>query len=176
MSSKIAVGQAKNRSAVDFSQRTDAIALALEMPLRALPMKIGVSDRMFWGYRSGKYPVKKKGWEKLRNCEIAVGLAAPDPEIKAIPNTAAQPATANAAIAMRDVIQKTLGDLLKRSGDDLHQLSLILARLTQPTQSSLSTMSEEDRRWAERKYAELKARAAAEAGAAQLSKERRQAS
>ena len=37
-----------------------------------MPEKIGISSRMFYGYRSGAYPITAKAWRKL--CELEKSL------------------------------------------------------------------------------------------------------
>ncbi|MBK1884119.1 hypothetical protein JIN85_16990 [Luteolibacter pohnpeiensis] len=61
--------QPENRTFSHFSQRTDSLALALGCNLEDLPEKLGISRRMFFGYRSGQYPISKKAWEKLSKAE-----------------------------------------------------------------------------------------------------------
>lgn len=58
-----------------FSQRTEVLSERLGCLLRDLPPKIGISDRMFYGYRSGSYPISSKAWRKLSAAERAAGLA-----------------------------------------------------------------------------------------------------
>lgn len=67
--------QEKNRSSSQFSQRTERLADVLKVQLGELPDRIGVSPRMFYGYRSGKYDVSDKAWRKLDQAERAAGIA-----------------------------------------------------------------------------------------------------
>jgi hypothetical protein len=57
------------RSSSHFSQRTEFLATHLGLMLGDLPARIGISERMFYGYRSGKYPLTEKAWRKLEAAE-----------------------------------------------------------------------------------------------------------
>jgi hypothetical protein len=61
--------QQKNRSPSHFSQLTEDLAARLGRQLGDLPPIIGISPRMFYGYRSGKYPITEKAWRKLAAAE-----------------------------------------------------------------------------------------------------------
>ena len=62
--------QQKNRSSSHFSQRTENLASALGVLLKDLPVKIGISERMFYAYRSGGNPISDKAWRKLEQAEV----------------------------------------------------------------------------------------------------------
>ena len=57
------------RSSSHFSQRTEFLANQLGLMLGDVPAKMGISERMFYGYRSGKYPLTDKAWRKLEEAE-----------------------------------------------------------------------------------------------------------
>ena len=63
------------RSASHFSQRTESLAVALGVHLKELPSRLGFSERMLFGYRSGKYPITGKAWRKLEQAEREARLA-----------------------------------------------------------------------------------------------------
>lgn len=69
----------ENRSAAEFSRRLDRLSLKTGMPLRALAPRVNMSGSMLFAYRSGKQPISRKAWDKLRNAEVAAGLAPPEP-------------------------------------------------------------------------------------------------
>jgi hypothetical protein len=62
------------RSYSHFSQRTEILANHLGLMLGDLPALIGVSARMFYGYRTGKYPLTDKAWRKLEAAEETAEL------------------------------------------------------------------------------------------------------
>jgi hypothetical protein len=70
--------QAENWSTGAFLERTDRLARRLQVPLRELPEKIGLSNGTFFAYRSGKSRITKKSWSKLRSAEERAGLAEPE--------------------------------------------------------------------------------------------------
>ena len=70
--------QEKNRISSHFSQRTEILSERLGVLLRDLPSRIGISDRMFYGYRSGSYPISCKAWRKLEAAERAAGIGVPE--------------------------------------------------------------------------------------------------
>lgn len=74
LSPRIAVSQEQNRSAEEFSQRTDHLAQALGVPLNALESFTKISPRMLYAYRGAKNRVTAKAWAKLRSAEIAAGI------------------------------------------------------------------------------------------------------
>jgi transcriptional regulator with XRE-family HTH domain len=53
----------------DFSQRTDALAVALGIPLNDLADVIGISRDMLMGYRTGRHIPSHKALMKLRAAE-----------------------------------------------------------------------------------------------------------
>lgn len=78
LSPKNAVPQDDFRSAAEFSQRVDRLAAHLKIALRRLPQTLGISERMLFAYRKGSHPITAKAWAKLRQAEIAAGLAVAD--------------------------------------------------------------------------------------------------
>lgn len=52
------------------------MAEELNVLLKELPSIIGISERMFYGYRSGKYPITEKAWRKLEASEREAGITA----------------------------------------------------------------------------------------------------
>lgn len=52
-----------------FSERTDTLAQKMGVSLRDLAKLIGMSQAMFFGYRSGKYPISRKALEKIERFE-----------------------------------------------------------------------------------------------------------
>ena len=62
-------------SSLQFLQRTDALAAALNCRILDLPTEIGISERSLFGYRAGKYPVTAKALRKLQAAEERAGLA-----------------------------------------------------------------------------------------------------
>ncbi len=69
--------QTKSESFSEFSVRTEAISLKTGLKLSDLPDYIGVSDSMFFAYRSGKQPISAKAWRKLAAAEVEAGLVEP---------------------------------------------------------------------------------------------------
>jgi transcriptional regulator with XRE-family HTH domain len=68
--------QLENLSAADFSVRTDALAEKLGISLRALCVRLDISQPMLWGYRSGKHRITLKALKKIEALEAeATGLA-----------------------------------------------------------------------------------------------------
>ena len=61
--------QAKNISAESFSQRTDELAQRLGISLRGLCEVAGISQPMFFGYRSGKHVISTKALKKITDLE-----------------------------------------------------------------------------------------------------------
>jgi transcriptional regulator with XRE-family HTH domain len=61
--------QQQNQSNSSFSEQTDRLAEALNLSLRDLADHAGISQAMFFGYRSGAYPVSDKAWRKLKKSE-----------------------------------------------------------------------------------------------------------
>lgn len=57
-----------------FSEKSEKLAAHLGVKLDELPARLGVSKDMFYAYRTGRYPISKKAWRKLREAEIAAGL------------------------------------------------------------------------------------------------------
>jgi hypothetical protein len=53
------------RTSSHFSQRAEKLAEALGCQAGELPDRMGISRRMFFGYKSGKYPITAKAWRKL---------------------------------------------------------------------------------------------------------------
>ena len=62
------------RSNSHFFERTNLLASVFSVNLKELPRKIGISERMFYGYRTAKYPVTAKVWLKLEAAERAAGI------------------------------------------------------------------------------------------------------
>ena len=75
LQSKIAAQQDKNRSSAEYSQRTDRVAAARKVQITDLYTVIDQSQRMIFAYREGEKPISKKAWRKLREAEIAAGIA-----------------------------------------------------------------------------------------------------
>jgi hypothetical protein len=44
--------------------------------LKEIPARMKVSERSFFGYRSGAYPITPKAWRKLAAAEAAAGIGA----------------------------------------------------------------------------------------------------
>lgn len=61
--------QAVNLSAHEFSKRTDYLAGKLGISLRSLCERAGISQPMFFGYRSGKHPITAKALKKIEALE-----------------------------------------------------------------------------------------------------------
>jgi hypothetical protein len=53
-----------------FSQRTDALALKLNLTLKQLAEKTGLSTGSFFGYRKGRVRITNKAWAKLKAAEL----------------------------------------------------------------------------------------------------------
>lgn len=85
--------QENNRSSSHFSQRTEVLAEKRGVLLRDLPAELGFSERMLFGYRSGKYPISSKAWRKLAAAERAAGIH---------PSTEPSPATEREHVRARD--------------------------------------------------------------------------
>lgn len=66
--------QAEIKSFSEFSERTEELAHRIERNLKDLPALLGVSPSMFWGYRTGKYPISAKAWRKLAAAEAKAGI------------------------------------------------------------------------------------------------------
>jgi hypothetical protein len=69
---EIEVVQDKNHSFIDFSERTEALAVALGKNVSELPVFIGISPSMLHSYRSGKLPISAKAWRKLEAAELKI--------------------------------------------------------------------------------------------------------
>ena len=54
----------------------------LGVHLKELPTRLGFSERMLFGYRSGKYPITSKAWRKLEQAERAAGLFPVSAEVR----------------------------------------------------------------------------------------------
>jgi hypothetical protein len=67
----------ENRTSSQYSQRTEALAAKRGVLLGEIPEVLGVSARMFHGYRSGKYPISPKAWRKLEAAEAQMENSAP---------------------------------------------------------------------------------------------------
>lgn len=67
--------QDKFRSKEEFSQRTDALAARLRVPLNKLPGYTGFSERMLYFYRKNPDRISKKAWGKLLTAEMKAGIA-----------------------------------------------------------------------------------------------------
>lgn len=63
--------QHQNKSSSIFLERTDALAAALNVSIRELAERIGISQAMLFAYRSGKNPISEKAWRKLEEAEEA---------------------------------------------------------------------------------------------------------
>lgn len=61
--------QAKYRNASQFSERTDALAKRLGVPLRELGGRIGLSTSIIFAYRNGSQEISDKAWSKLERAE-----------------------------------------------------------------------------------------------------------
>lgn len=110
--------QEENHSSSHFSQRTEDFADYLRVSLRDLPERIGISDRMFYGYRSGAYPVSAKAWRKLRRAELAAGLqdalAAASPRVRDDPADVPPPGRRVSLAARLDRIEALLTAILEQ--------------------------------------------------------------
>lgn len=71
--------QVENRSAADFSQRTNRLAARLGVALRQLPPYLDISERMIFAYREGESPVSEKALRKLAAAEVQAGLRSAAP-------------------------------------------------------------------------------------------------
>lgn len=67
--------QDKFRSKEEFSQRTDALAARLRVPLNKLKPYTGFSERMLYFYRKNPDKISKKAWGKLLAAEMKAGIA-----------------------------------------------------------------------------------------------------
>jgi len=67
--------QAKKQTFLDFSRRTDALAVKLGFRLGDLPAKLGISRASLFSYRTGKSPISNKAWQKLQIAERESGIA-----------------------------------------------------------------------------------------------------
>lgn len=61
--------QVKNRNASQFSERTEALAKRLGVPLRELGPRIGLSTSIIFAYRNGSQEISDKAWSKLERAE-----------------------------------------------------------------------------------------------------------
>jgi hypothetical protein len=68
--------QEKSDKFSEYSERTEALARILGKNVSDLPAKIGVSNSMFYAYRTGKYPISAKAWKKLEAAERSAGIGA----------------------------------------------------------------------------------------------------
>lgn len=50
------------------------LAESLRLKLADLAPRMGISERMLFGYRSGTYPISSKAWRKLESAERAAGI------------------------------------------------------------------------------------------------------
>jgi hypothetical protein len=114
--------QQQNRSSSHFSQRTENLASAMGVLLKDLPVKIGISDRMFYAYRTGGNPISDKAWRKLEQAEAtaeAEGFTlrsfrspeAPDPHPSASPSASSAPPRFDSSSDPE--LLAVLGELLK---------------------------------------------------------------
>ena len=71
--------QAKIGDFLEFSRRVDTLAGLMHVNLSDLPDKLGISQSLFWAYRSGKLPISNKSWKKLFDLEIRSGLQKQQP-------------------------------------------------------------------------------------------------
>lgn len=60
----------------DFLERTDALAKAKGLSLRALAPSMDLSVASLFGYRNGSIPISNKAWKKLERAEAEAGLKA----------------------------------------------------------------------------------------------------
>ena len=67
--------QAQNQIALIFSKRTDRLAEKLDIPLRELGAKIGISNAMLFGYRTGRCEISNKAMQKLIDAEAKAGIS-----------------------------------------------------------------------------------------------------
>jgi hypothetical protein len=77
--------QEKFRSFRNFLSRTDDLAANLGVKMREIPAKMGISERMLYGYRSGKYPVTAKAWAALERAERSAGIMLEPPAAQVPP-------------------------------------------------------------------------------------------
>ena len=66
--------QEQNRSFSQFSLRSDLLSEHYRIPVAQIAGKMDISERMLFGYRTGKYPISKKAWRKLEQAEREAGL------------------------------------------------------------------------------------------------------
>lgn len=64
--------QPENQTFLDFSERTNRLALELSVSLEQLPAKMGISRATFFANRAGKSPISSKTWLKLEALEEQV--------------------------------------------------------------------------------------------------------
>jgi NH3-dependent NAD+ synthetase len=63
-----------NNDFSEFSRRSDTLAGVLKIRVSDLPEKIGISEDMLMGYRTGRYPISAKAWRKLQVAETSAGM------------------------------------------------------------------------------------------------------
>lgn len=66
--------QGENQTFLDFSDRTDALAVRLGCDVQDLPERLGFSRSSLFAYRTGKSRISPKAWAKLEMAERAAGL------------------------------------------------------------------------------------------------------
>ena len=120
--------QQQNRSSSHFSQRTEILSEQLGLLLRDLPVRIGISDRMFYGYRSGSYPISDKAWRKLEAAERAAGLGIPEsapPPALGEPSAEPPPDHGDGAAEMA----RRIADLLRPDLPGLFPMAELIGRM-----------------------------------------------
>lgn len=53
----------------EFARRSDQLAEELGIRVSDLPGKLGISEDMLMGYRTGRYPISSRAWRKLNAAE-----------------------------------------------------------------------------------------------------------
>jgi polyhydroxyalkanoate synthesis regulator phasin len=66
--------QAENWTCLDFSRRTDALAVQLGRDVGDLPEVLGFSRASLFAYRTGKARISGKAWLKLEQAERAAEI------------------------------------------------------------------------------------------------------
>lgn len=77
--------QEQYRSFSQFSLRSDLLSEHYRVPVAEIAGKMDISERMLFGYRTGKYPISAKAWRKLEAAERSAGIyVEPHPSTVAI--------------------------------------------------------------------------------------------
>lgn len=66
--------QRENQTFLDFSERTDALAVRLGCSVQELPERLDFSRSSLFAYRTGKAKISAKAWAKLEKVEAEFGL------------------------------------------------------------------------------------------------------